>query len=108
MVAMNHLIHNPQIKHGKIRVAFTRMKKWSWASAFDVEAFGASFAYTMDGGPLGGLEYESFNAAGAKLTFNGTNTHPGTAKNKMRNATKLAMEFNGYLPVEGARIYRRL
>ena len=47
---------------------------------FDVEAFGASFAYTMDGGPLGGLEYESFNAAGAKLTFNGTNTHPGTAK----------------------------
>ncbi|MGQ0418045.1 peptidase dimerization domain-containing protein, partial [Bacillus sp. HC-TM] len=61
---------------------------------FDVEAFGASFAYTMDGGPLGGLEYESFNAAGAKLTFNGTNTHPGTAKNKMRNATKLAMDLH--------------
>ena len=59
----------------------------------------------MDGGPLGGLEYESFNAAGAKLTFNGTNTHPGTAKNKMRNATKLAMEFNSYLPVEEAPEY---
>lgn len=72
MVAMNHLIHNPQIKHGKIRVAFTPDEEIGRGPAhFDVEAFGASFAYTMDGGPLGGLEYESFNAAGAKLTFNG-------------------------------------
>lgn len=106
MVAMNYLIHNPQIKHGKIRVAFTPDEEIGRGPAhFDVEAFGASFAYTMDGGPLGGLEYESFNAAGAKLTFNGTNTHPGTAKNKMRNATKLAMEFNSYLPVEEAPEY---
>ena len=62
MVAMNHLIHNPQIKHGKIRVAFTPDEEIGRGPAhFDVEAFGASFAYTMDGGPLGGLEYESFN-----------------------------------------------
>ncbi|PEZ05500.1 peptidase T [Bacillus sp. AFS018417] len=103
MTAMNYLLHNPQIKHGKIRVAFTPDEEIGRGpSHFDVEAFGASVAYTMDGGPLGGLEYESFNAAGAKLIFKGNSTHPGTAKNKMVNATKLAMEFHRQLPVEEA------
>ncbi|HDX9590298.1 TPA: peptidase T [Bacillus pseudomycoides] len=106
MTAMNYLLHNPQIKHGKIRVAFTPDEEIGRGPAhFDVEAFGASFAYTMDGGPLGGLEYESFNAAGAKLTFKGNSTHPGTAKNKMKNANKLAMEFHRQLPVEEAPEY---
>ncbi|MCM3735059.1 peptidase T [Bacillus cytotoxicus] len=106
MTAMNYLLHNPQIKHGKIRVAFTPDEEIGRGpSHFDVEAFGASFAYTMDGGPLGGLEYESFNAAGAKLIFKGNSTHPGTAKNKMVNASKLAMEFHGQLPVEEAPEY---
>ncbi|MFD0771183.1 peptidase T [Bacillus sp. CGMCC 1.60114] len=103
MTAMNYLLHNPQIKHGKIRVAFTPDEEIGRGpSHFDVEAFGALFAYTMDGGPLGGLEYESFNAAGAKLIFKGNSTHPGTAKNKMVNASKLAMEFHAQLPVEEA------
>ncbi|MDP7980157.1 peptidase T [Bacillus sp. WLY-B-L8] len=106
MTAMNYLLHNPQIKHGEIRVAFTPDEEIGRGPAhFDVEAFGASFAYTMDGGPLGGLEYESFNAAGAKLTFKGNSTHPGTAKNKMKNANKLAMEFHRQLPVEEAPEY---
>ncbi|SFI25859.1 MULTISPECIES: peptidase T [unclassified Bacillus (in: firmicutes)] len=106
MTAMNYLLHNPQIKHGKIRVAFTPDEEIGRGPAhFDVETFGASFAYTMDGGPLGGLEYESFNAAGAKLTFKGNSTHPGTAKNKMVNANKLAVEFHGQLPVEEAPEY---
>ena len=69
---------------------------------FDVEAFDADFAYTMDGGPLGELEYESFNAAGAKVTIKGKNVHPGTAKGKMVNSAKIAMEFNSMLPVEEA------
>ncbi|KEK21950.1 peptidase T [Bacillus gaemokensis] len=106
MTAMNYLLHNPQIKHGKIRVAFTPDEEIGRGPAhFDVKAFGASFAYTMDGGPLGGLEYESFNAASAKLTFKGNNTHPGTAKNKMLNASKIAMEFHGQLPAEEAPEY---
>ncbi|MEN1934254.1 peptidase T [Paenibacillus sp. 102] len=106
MTAMNYLLHNPQIKHGKIRVAFTPDEEIGRGpSHFDVKAFGASFAYTMDGGPLGGLEYESFNAASAKLTFKGNNTHPGTAKNKMLNASKLAMEFHAQLPGEEAPEY---
>ncbi|MDH2881877.1 peptidase T [Bacillus cytotoxicus] len=106
MTAMNYLIHNPQIKHGKIRVAFTPDEEIGRGpSHFDVKAFGASFAYTMDGGPLGGLEYESFNAASAKLTFKGNNTHPGTAKNKMLNASKIAMEFHSQLPAEEAPEY---
>lgn len=106
MTAMNYLLHNPQIKHGKIRVAFTPDEEIGRGpSHFDVKAFGASFAYTMDGGPLGGLEYESFNAASAKLIFKGNNTHPGTAKNKMLNASKLAMEFHGQLPAEEAPEY---
>ncbi|EUJ33407.1 peptidase T [Listeria floridensis FSL S10-1187] len=99
MVAMHYLIKHPEIKHGKIRVAFTPDEEIGRGPAlFDVKAFGADYAYTMDGGPRGQLEYESFNAAAAKLTFNGNSVHPGTAKDKMVNASKLAMEFNSQLP----------
>lgn len=106
MTAMDYLIKHPEIKHGKIRVAFTPDEEIGRGPhKFDVAAFGANFAYTMDGGPLGELEYESFNAAGAKITFKGTNIHPGTAKGKMVNSAKIAMEFNGKLPVEEAPEY---
>ncbi|MHA6481855.1 peptidase T [Paenibacillus sp. strain BS8-2] len=99
MTAMAFLIANPEIKHGKIRVAFTPDEEIGrGAHKFDVTAFGADFAYTMDGGPLGELQYESFNAASANVTINGKNVHPGTAKDKMINATKLAMEFHAMLP----------
>jgi tripeptide aminopeptidase len=103
MTAMAYLIQHPEIKHGKIRVAFTPDEEIGRGPhKFDVEAFGAKYAYTMDGGPLGELEYESFNAASAKITIQGTNIHPGTAKGKMVNSTKIAMEFNSKLPVEEA------
>ncbi|WP_213526531.1 peptidase T [Paenibacillus sp. J31TS4] len=103
MTAMAYLIHHPEIKHGRIRVAFTPDEEIGRGPhRFDVAAFDAKFAYTMDGGPLGELEYESFNAASAKLTFKGTNVHPGTAKGKMVNSTKIAMAFNSRLPVQEA------
>ncbi|MBH5319679.1 peptidase T [Paenibacillus sp. GSMTC-2017] len=103
MTAMVYLIANPEIKHGTIRVAFTPDEEIGrGAHRFDVEAFGAKYAYTMDGGPLGELQYESFNAAGAVITVKGVNVHPGTAKGKMVNATKIAMELNGKLPVDEA------
>ncbi|MCQ6274519.1 peptidase T [Bacillus sp. V3B] len=101
MTAMNYLVNHPEVKHGKIRVAFTPDEEIGRGPhKFDVAAFNASFAYTMDGGPLGELEYESFNAASAKVTFNGTNVHPGTAKGKMVNSMKIAMEFNTRLPAD--------
>ncbi|MDR0269547.1 peptidase T [Paenibacillus sp.] len=103
MTAMAYLIAHPEIKHGKIRVAFTPDEEIGRGpEKFDVKAFNAEFAYTMDGGPLGELEYESFNAAKASITIHGTNVHPGTAKNKMVNSIKIAMELNGMLPVEQA------
>ncbi|TPG73233.1 peptidase T [Brevibacillus laterosporus] len=106
VTAMDYLLKHPEIKHGKIRVAFTPDEEISRGPAhFDVAAFGAEFGYTMDGGALGGLEYESFNAAGVKLTFKGISTHPGTAKDKMLNASKLAMEFHGQLPAAEAPEY---
>ncbi|MBC1794348.1 peptidase T [Listeria booriae] len=99
MVAMRHLITHPEIKHGQIRVAFTPDEEIGRGPHhFDVPAFGADFAYTMDGGPLGELEYESFNAAAARITFKGNSVHPGTAKDKMVNANKMAMEFHAQLP----------
>ncbi|MCL1948119.1 MAG: peptidase T, partial [Turicibacter sp.] len=101
MTAMDYLLKNPEIKHGKIRVAFTPDEEIGRGPhRFDVAAFNADFAYTVDGGPLGELQYESFNAAHAKLFFQGVNTHPGTAKNKMIHAAKLAMEFHSHLPNE--------
>ncbi|MDR9854786.1 peptidase T [Paenibacillus sp. VCA1] len=103
MTAMAYLIRHPEIKHGKIRVAFTPDEEIGRGpQKFDVKAFNADFAYTIDGGPLGELEYESFNAAKASITINGTNVHPGTAKNKMVNSIKIAMELNGKLPAEQA------
>lgn len=99
VVAMNYLLEHPEIKHGTIRVAFTPDEEIGRGpERFDVEAFGAKYAYTMDGGPLGELEYESFNAAAVKLTFKGNSVHPGTAKDKMVNALKIAMELNDKLP----------
>lgn len=91
------------IKHGKIRVAFTPDEEIGRGPhKFDVKAFQADFAYTIDGGPLGELQYESFHAAGAKITVNGTNVHPGTAKGKMVNSMKIAMELQNKLPFEEA------
>lgn len=101
VTAMDYLIKHPEIKHGKLRVAFTPDEEIGRGPhKFDVERFNADFAYTLDGGPLGELEFESFNAAGAKLTFKGTNVHPGSAKNKMVNSLKIAMNFNDELPKE--------
>ncbi|QAY67617.1 peptidase T [Paenibacillus protaetiae] len=106
MTAMDYLIKHPEVKHGKIRVAFTPDEEIGRGPhKFDVEAFGAEFAYTMDGGPLGELQYESFNAAAAKITIKGTNVHPGTAKGKMVNSAKIAMALNARLPQEEAPEY---
>lgn len=99
MTAMDYLIKHPEIKHGKIRVAFTPDEEIGRGPhKFDVQAFNADFAYTIDGGPLGELQYESFNAAAAKVTFKGNSVHPGTAKNKMVNAGKMAAEFVSKFP----------
>ncbi|KQU23569.1 peptidase T [Bacillus sp. Leaf13] len=106
MTAMDYLIHHPEIKHGKVRVAFTPDEEIGRGPhKFDVAAFDAQFAYTVDGGPLGELEYESFNAASAKITVKGTNIHPGTAKGKMINSAKIAMELHSRLPREEAPEY---
>jgi len=103
MTAMDYLIQHPEIEHGKVRVAFTPDEEIGRGPhKFNVEAFNASHAYTVDGGPLGELEYESFNAAAAKITFKGTNVHPGSAKGKMVNSTKMAMDYNSRLPVNEA------
>ncbi|WP_028559116.1 peptidase T [Paenibacillus pinihumi] len=103
MVAMHYLIDHPEIKHGKLRVAFTPDEEIGRGPhKFDVKAFGADFAYTVDGGPLGELEYESFNAAAAKIVCKGVNVHPGTAKNKMIHSTKMAMELHSKLPAKEA------
>ncbi|WGU93438.1 peptidase T [Paenibacillus dendritiformis] len=103
MTAMAYLLQHPEIKHGKVRVAFTPDEEIGRGPhRFDVAAFGAKYAYTVDGGPLGELEYESFNAAQAKITVKGTNVHPGSAKGKMINSAKIAMELHSRLPVEEA------
>ncbi len=103
MTAMEYLVQHSEIKHGKIRVAFTPDEEIGRGPhKFDVKAFDAKYAYTMDGGPLGELQYESFNAAGAMITVKGKNVHPGTAKGKMINSMKIAMEINNLLPVEEA------
>jgi tripeptide aminopeptidase len=99
MTAMDYLIKHPEIKHGKVRVAFTPDEEIGRGPhKFDVERFNADFAYTVDGGPLGELQYESFNAAAAKVTFKGNSVHPGTAKNKMVNSGKMAAEFVSKFP----------
>jgi tripeptide aminopeptidase len=100
MTAAEYLLNNPDVKHGKIRIGFTPDEEIGrGVDYFNVEAFGAKFAYTVDGGMEGELEYENFNAASAKLTISGRNIHPGSAKDKMINAIQLAMEVNSLLPV---------
>ena len=97
--ALEYLIAHPEIPHGKIRVGFTPDEEIGrGANLFDVEAFGADFAYTIDGEGLGGIEYENFNAANATLIINGRNVHPGASKHKMINALSIAAEFQMLLP----------
>lgn len=97
--AMCYLRDHDEIKHGDIRVAFNPDEEIGMgAHHFDVEKFGCEWAYTMDGGDLGDLEYENFNAAGAKVYIKGVSVHTGYAKGKMINANRLACEFNSYIP----------
>ncbi len=97
--AMTYLIAHPEIEHGKIRVAFNPDEEIGLgAHKFDVEKFGCDWAYTMDGGEIGELEFENFNAASAKVTVNGISVHPGYAKRKMKNAAHIAAEFSELLP----------
>ena len=99
--AMVYLKEHKEIKHGKIRVAFNPDEEIGMgAHHFDVEKFGCEWAYTMDGGDVGELEFENFNAASAKITINGVSVHPGYAKGKMLNASLLAVEFAGMLPAD--------
>ena len=106
MTAMEYLINHPEIPHGAIRVAFTPDEEIGRGPhKFDVERFNASLAYTVDGGPLGELQFESFNAAGAEVTFYGNNVHPGTAKGKMIHAIKMANQFIAQLPEKEAPEY---
>lgn len=106
MTAMAYLVQHPEIKHGKIRVAFTPDEEIGRGPhKFDVDQFAATYAYTVDGGPIGELQYESFSAAAAKITIKGNNIHPGTAKDKMVNSAKIAMELNSLLPSEEAPEY---
>ncbi|HLQ73219.1 MAG TPA: peptidase T [Bacillota bacterium] len=103
ITAVEYLVNNPSIEHGKIRIAFTPDEEIGRGPHyFDVKAFGADCAYTIDGGPLGELQYESFHAAMAKVTCKGTNVHPGTAKNKLVHATKIMNAFINRLPEKEA------
>lgn len=100
VTAVEYLIQHPEIEHGKVRVAFGPDEEIGrGADHFDADGFDVDFAYTMDGGPEGELEYESFNAAGATLTITGKNIHPGTAKGKMINAVTIMADFMNKLPV---------
>ena len=99
MTAIEYLVENPEIEHGEIKIGFTPDEEIGrGADFFDVKKFGADFAYTLDGGEIGELEYENFNASMAKITINGRNVHPGTAKNQMINSTMIAIELNAMLP----------
>ncbi|MDD7796030.1 peptidase T [Clostridium sp. 'White wine YQ'] len=99
MAAMEYLVEHPEIKHGEIRVAFTPDEEIGEGTKFfNVDKFGAKYAYTIDGGTLGELEYENFNAASGKVIVKGRNVHPGYAYNKMINSMKIALEFDALLP----------
>ena len=103
ITAMEYLIAHPEIPHGRIAVGFTPDEEIGrGADKFDIPAFGAAVAYTVDGGELGELEYENFNAAGAVVTVHGLSIHPGSSKNRMKNALLMAMEFHSMLPQEQA------
>ena len=99
VTAMEYLIQHPEIQHGKIRIGFTPDEEIGCgADHFDVKKFGAEFAYTMDGGAIGELEYENFNAAACKIRVHGLNVHPGTAYHKMRNSMRIAYQIAVMLP----------
>ncbi len=101
MTAVEYLINHPEIEHGDIKIGFTPDEEiGEGADHFDVEGFGADFAYTMDGGRIGELEFENFNAAGVKVKITGVNVHPGYAKNKMLNSIMVANEFINSLPLD--------
>ena len=106
MTMAEYLLSHGDVPHGKLRIGFTPDEEvGAGADHFDVELFSADCAYTVDGGKLGELEYENFNAAGARVTFHGRSVHPGDAKNKMKNALLTAMEFQGMLPVSENPMY---
>ena len=101
MNAVQYLVEHPEFKHGPVKIGFTPDEEIGRGVVkFDVPRFGADFAYTMDGGEIGELEFENFNAASAKLHVQGRNVHPGSAKGKMRNAILIGQELNSLLPVE--------
>jgi len=101
ITAMELLLSDPSLKHGKVRIAFTPDEEIGrGADHFDVAAFGADYAYTVDGGGIGELEYENFNAAAATVTVSGRSVHPGTAKNTMINSIMVAREFDKLLPAD--------
>ncbi|MBQ7775148.1 MAG: peptidase T [Lachnospiraceae bacterium] len=100
MTMAEYFLTHPEARHGKIRIGFTPDEEIGRGpDHFDVKLFGADFAYTVDGGALGELEFENFNAAGAKVTIHGRNVHPGSAKGKMKNSILIAQEFQGMLPI---------
>jgi tripeptide aminopeptidase len=99
ITAMEYLVQHPEIKHGPVRIAFTPDEEIGrGAEKFDLGKFNAAFAYTVDGGGIGEIEYENFNAAKAKITIQGLIVHPGSAKNKLKNSMLIAMELNNMLP----------
>ena len=101
MNAVQYIVEHPEFKHGDIKIGFTPDEEIGRGVVkFDVAKFGAKYAYTLDGGQVGELEYENFNAAAATVTIQGRNVHPGTAKGKMKNAILIGMELNALLPVD--------
>ena len=101
MNAVQYIVEHPEFKHGDIKIGFTPDEEIGRGVVkFDVKRFGADFAYTMDGGEIGELEYENFNAASAKIHIQGRNVHPGSAKGKMKNAILIGQEFQNLLPVD--------
>ena len=101
MDAVQYIVEHPEFKHGDIMIGFTPDEEIGRGVVkFDVAKFGAKYAYTLDGGAVGELEYENFNAAGATVTIQGRNVHPGTAKGKMKNAILIGMELNSLLPMD--------
>ena len=104
MDAVQYIVEHPEFKHGDIKIGFTPDEEIGRGVVkFDVQKFGAKYAYTLDGGPVGELEYENFNAAGATIRIQGCNVHPGTAKGKMKNAILIGMELNAMLPADQRR-----
>lgn len=100
MNAVQYMVEHPEFKHGDIKIGFTPDEEIGRGVVkFDVKRFGANYAYTMDGGEIGELEFENFNAASAKIHIQGRNVHPGYAKDKMKNAILIGMEFNDLLPI---------